>query len=69
MIVCVCNGVSDREIKKMIDAGAKSVRDIQAQSLAGTCCGICVTELKECLNREENKRNGNGINQNEAREK
>lgn len=69
MIICMCNGISDRDIKKMVDAGAKSVRDIQAQSLAGLCCGICVSELKECVNQLERKEVGCTNNQNDAREK
>ena len=41
MIVCVCHGVSDREIKTAIKNGASSVADLSASLGVGTCCGCC----------------------------
>jgi bacterioferritin-associated ferredoxin len=41
MIVCVCHGVSDREIKTAIKNGAASVADLSASLGVGTCCGCC----------------------------
>ena len=41
MIVCVCHGVSDREIKTAIKNGAASVADLSANLGVATCCGCC----------------------------
>lgn len=41
MIVCVCNGISDRDVKTAIKNGASSVEDLGASLGVGTCCGCC----------------------------
>jgi bacterioferritin-associated ferredoxin len=48
MYVCVCNAVTDRQIRQAIDAGARSMRDLRQQ--LGVCsdcgkCGPCAREL------------------------
>ena len=40
MIVCVCNGISDREIVRNAHAGM-SFDDIQLELGVATCCGCC----------------------------
>ena len=40
MIVCVCNGVSDREIVRSAHGGM-SFDDIQLELGVATCCGCC----------------------------
>jgi bacterioferritin-associated ferredoxin len=47
MIVCVCNAVSDREIRAAVAAGAHSFAEVQAQLGVATCCGRC----RECAAR------------------
>jgi bacterioferritin-associated ferredoxin len=46
MFVCLCFAVSDKHIKKLIETGAKSVRQIQDHCKAGTNCGTCINQLK-----------------------
>lgn len=41
MIVCVCNAVSDSEIKDWVALGGRTVGQIQADLGLGTCCGKC----------------------------
>ncbi|QEY24898.1 (2Fe-2S)-binding protein [Neisseria animalis] len=41
MFVCICNAVTDREIKETIAAGASTMSDLQAQLGVATCCGCC----------------------------
>jgi bacterioferritin-associated ferredoxin len=45
MYVCLCMGVSDREIKKLVGEGARSVDEIMRCSGAGTRCGSCIGEI------------------------
>jgi bacterioferritin-associated ferredoxin len=53
MIVCVCNNVSDRKIRKAVDAGVTSMVELREQLDVGTCCGKCHScakqVLRECL--------------------
>jgi bacterioferritin-associated ferredoxin len=41
MIVCVCNALSDREIRRVIAEGASSYEDVQRLLGVATSCGRC----------------------------
>jgi bacterioferritin-associated ferredoxin len=41
MYVCVCNAVSDRQIREAVDQGARSLFEVQCQLPVGNCCGRC----------------------------
>ncbi|NUQ78659.1 MAG: (2Fe-2S)-binding protein [Polyangiaceae bacterium] len=45
MYVCLCRGISDKEIKQLVNAGVSSVEEIMQCTGAGTCCGTCVPEI------------------------
>ncbi|HEY4122920.1 MAG TPA: (2Fe-2S)-binding protein [Byssovorax sp.] len=42
MYVCLCRGVTERDILRAIDAGACSTSEVMRCTRAGTCCGTCV---------------------------
>lgn len=48
MYVCVCNGVTDKDIQREVDAGCTTVSDLTMRTGAGANCGSCVT-LAETL--------------------
>jgi bacterioferritin-associated ferredoxin len=48
MIVCICRGKSDRDINRVIDAGATTLRDLQRCGI-GDQCGSCHVSLKAML--------------------
>lgn len=48
MYVCVCNGVTDKDIQREVDAGCESLSDITMNTGLGANCGSCVT-LAETL--------------------
>ena len=47
MIVCVCNNVSDRQIRQAVDEGASTMDRLSAELRVGTCCGRC----RDCARR------------------
>jgi bacterioferritin-associated ferredoxin len=53
MIVCICNNISDKAIRKAVDSGVVSMSGLRAHLDVGTCCGKCnscaKTVLRECL--------------------
>lgn len=53
MIVCICNNISDTQIREAIAAGASSLEDLQARMPIATDCGSCLNSvgdvLSECL--------------------
>ena len=48
MYVCVCNGVTDKDIQREVDAGVSSVSELTMRTGAGASCGSCVS-LAETL--------------------
>lgn len=53
MIVCLCTGVTESEIKQCIEEqGAHSLETIQEACSAGTCCQSCHPEILSLLYEE-----------------
>lgn len=48
MYVCVCNGVTDRDIRDAAQAGCSSVTELTMQTGAGAGCGSCL-DMAEAL--------------------
>ena len=49
MIVCVCNNISDREIRLAIDLGLSTMAELRRDLGIATCCGKCHTCAKGVL--------------------
>lgn len=49
MIVCVCNNISDREIRQAADMGLTTMGDLRRDLGVGTCCGKCVSCARQVL--------------------
>lgn len=49
MIVCVCNNISDREIRQAVDLGLNSMSDLRKELGVGACCGKCVSCAREVM--------------------
>jgi bacterioferritin-associated ferredoxin len=58
MIVCVCEGVSDREVAQAIEEGAASVKAIRQACGAGRGCGQCRQMLRSMLHETGRARSG-----------
>jgi bacterioferritin-associated ferredoxin len=54
MIVCVCNNISDREIRQAVELGITSMAELHEQLGVGTCCGKCVSYAREVLDEHLN---------------
>jgi len=51
MYVCVCQGITDRQIRRVVDEGARSLSEVQMQLPVGGCCGRC-QDFAEALIRD-----------------
>ncbi|MES2259865.1 MAG: (2Fe-2S)-binding protein [Pseudomonadota bacterium] len=51
MIVCVCNNISDREIRQAIDFGITSMDELRRDLGLATCCGQCASYAEDILNK------------------
>lgn len=41
MYVCICHGITDRQIRRVVDQGARSLGEVQMTLPVGACCGRC----------------------------
>jgi bacterioferritin-associated ferredoxin len=40
--VCICNGITDHDIRRAAEAGCSSVAELTMRTGAGACCGTCI---------------------------
>lgn len=49
MIVCICNNVSEKDIRLAVEDGMTTVSELRANLDVGTCCGKCVSCARRVL--------------------
>ncbi len=52
MYVCICNQVSDKDIKASVQDGATTMRALYQEHKIGNQCGKCCQCAKKVLNNE-----------------
>ncbi len=52
MLVCHCNGVTERRVRTAVRAGACTLRDVARSCGAGASCGGCRPEIGRILRQE-----------------
>ena len=55
MIICQCNGVSDRAIRKAVRNGACSRNEVVRSCMAGAACGGCGPAIEEIIKAEQER--------------
>lgn len=56
MIVCLCRGVSELSVKRVIGAGAATLDDVVEACSAGSDCGACQDALLDLLDAARARR-------------
>ena len=49
MYVCLCNGVTEREIRNTAEAGCRSVAELTMRTGCGATCGTCLETASAIL--------------------
>jgi bacterioferritin-associated ferredoxin len=49
MYICICNTVTDRDIRACIAEGARSMRDLREHLNVATQCGRCACHARSLL--------------------
>jgi len=49
MYVCICLGITDRQICRAVDQGARTLGEVQMQLPVGGCCGRCVDTARSLI--------------------
>ena len=47
MIICICHGISDRDVDQMLSSGAETPAEISKNCGLGTDCGMCLRKLRD----------------------
>lgn len=53
MFVCVCNGVTERQIRQAIDRGARSLPELTAALGVAAGCGACADYARRMLENSD----------------
>ncbi|CAH0524490.1 (2Fe-2S)-binding protein [Vibrio hippocampi] len=54
MFVCLCHGVSDKKLRKLvIEDGISDMRTIRKCTSLGSQCGKCIKQAKEILDETQ----------------
>ena len=49
MYVCICNGVTDKDIRQAAEAGVRTVAELTMRTGAGANCGSCLDMAADLL--------------------
>ena len=49
MYVCVCNAVTESDIRRAVRDGANCMAHLERELAVGTCCGCCRPHAQQCL--------------------
>lgn len=49
MIVCICHGISDKDVDQMVQTGMSTPEEISSCSGLGTDCGSCLRKLRNFI--------------------
>lgn len=49
MYVCVCNAISDRQIREVLNRGATSLDEVKTYLPVAGCCGQCEDVAREVI--------------------
>lgn len=49
MYICMCNAVTDHDIRREVAGGVHSFAQLQARTGCGDCCGCCENEARATL--------------------
>jgi bacterioferritin-associated ferredoxin len=52
MYVCVCRGISDRQIRETVHRGATSFEEVRDHLAVATCCGCCEDTARDLVQSE-----------------
>ena len=52
MYVCVCNAVTDRDIREEVERGASSLFDVQCRLPVASCCGRCEDTARQVIDEQ-----------------
>ncbi|GAB3251268.1 bacterioferritin-associated ferredoxin [Chitinimonas naiadis] len=59
MYVCICNAVTDKQIRRAVHDGCDSMRDLRMELGVAGCCGKCAPDARALLLDSKREMAGN----------
>lgn len=63
MYICLCNGITDREIRQCAQSGACSMSELECSLGVGVSCGRCRDAAAAILQEQGFSRSARAVNQ------
>ncbi len=60
MILCVCNAISDRQVRQLAESGVTTAEDVYRALDCVPQCGECIPFVQEALSRAARRSKGPG---------
>lgn len=54
-IICNCLSITQGEIEDVIKSGLTTFEEVQNETGCGTCCGMCVDDVQEIIDKMTSK--------------
>lgn len=61
MYVCICNGVTENDIRQAVHAGCHSVPELTMRTGCGATCGACLDSAAKVLRETRQDMTSNAI--------
>lgn len=61
MYVCICNAVTDREIREYAAAGVTTMEELRMRTGCSDCCGQCSEEAEAILGAAIHHSHASGV--------
>lgn len=63
MYVCICNAVTDKQIRRAVHNGCDSMRELRMELGVAGCCGKCAPDARALLldSKREQAGNSHGV--------
>ncbi|MGQ5524311.1 bacterioferritin-associated ferredoxin [Chitinimonas sp. PSY-7] len=49
MYVCICNAVTDKQIRRAVENGCDTMRDLRMELGVAGCCGKCAPDARALM--------------------
>ena len=56
MYVCICNGITERDIRQAAEAGCRSLPELTMRTGCGSTCGTCLETASALLDEVRSTR-------------
>jgi bacterioferritin-associated ferredoxin len=51
MYICLCNAVTDHDIRRAVADGVRSFAELQGRTGCSDCCGCCEAEARKTMDQ------------------